>query len=84
MVYVTYTEHYHRMFYKAITDQDKNEIIEALFKGMAKIMWDYPQITKSSLIRALQTKKISIDDIKFRLVKREEYFDIQEKCIRGK
>ena len=84
MVYVTYTEHYQRMLSKAITDQDKNEIIEALFKGMAKITWDYPQITKSSLIRASQTKKISIDDIKFRLVKREEYFDIQEKCIRGK
>ena len=57
VVYVVYTEHYHKMFSKAITDQDKSEIIEDLFKGLAKIMWDYPQITKSSLIRALQAKK---------------------------
>ena len=84
VVYVAHTEHYHRMFSKAITDQDKSEIIEALFKGLAKITWDYLQITKSSLIRALQSKKISIDNIKFRLVKREEYFDIQEKWIIGK
>ena len=84
VVYVAYTERYHRTFSKAITDQDKSEIIETLFKGLAKITWDYPQITKSSLIRVLQAKKISIDNIKFRLVKREEYFDIQEKCIIGK
>ena len=83
VVYVAYTEHYHRMFSRAITKQDKNEIIEALFKGMAKITWDYPQITKTALIAALQTKKISIDNIKFRLVERREYFDIQEKCIGG-
>ena len=84
MVYVAYTEHYHRMFSKAITDQDKNEIIEALFKGLVKITWDYPQITKLSLIRALQAKKTSKDNIKFILVKRDECFDIQEKCIEGK
>ena len=53
VVYVAYTERYHKMFSKALTDQDKSEIIEALFKGLAKITWDYPQITKSSLIRAL-------------------------------
>ena len=81
VVYVPYTERYHKMFSRALTDQEKGEIVEALFKGLAKITWDYPQFTKSSLIRALQGKKVSIDNLKFRLVKREEFFDIQEKCV---
>ena len=71
-------EHNRKLFSRKLRAEDKQNIIECLTTGIAKITWDHPNVKREALVQAILEGIISIDKITFRMVKKEEYIWIKE------
>ena len=78
VIYVPDTEGYRKLFSRKLSPEDKENIIKKLIEGSAKITWDHPSVKSDALVREIAEGIISLEKLRFRMVKREEYFWIKE------
>ena len=72
------TEGYRKLFSRKLRFEDKEKIVKKLTEGAAKITWDHPPVKRDALVRAIAAGICNIDEINFRMVKREEYYWVKE------
>ena len=78
IIYVPDTEGYRKLFSGKLKPEDKERIINKLKEGSAKVTWDHPSVKREELVQAISQGFITPEQLRFRMVKREEYFWIKE------
>ena len=78
IIYVPDTEGYRKLFSGKLKPEDKERIINKLKEGSAKVTWDHPSVKREELVQAISQGFIAPEQLRFRMVKREEYFWIKE------
>ena len=78
IIYVPDTEGYRKLFSGKLKPEDKEKIIKKLNKGSAKVTWDHPSVKREELVQAISQGVITPEQLRFRMVKREDYFWIKE------
>ena len=78
VIYVPDSEGYRKSFSRKLRPEDKENIVKKLTEGAAKITLDHPSVKSDALVQAIAEGIISLEKLRFRMVKREEYFWIKE------
>ena len=81
IVHVPDRQPYTAMFQEGLNSYKKEEMLNAVYRGEAKITWirDIKQVDKPKIIRSLQKRVLLPQDLVFRLEKKDVYNRIQEK-----
>ena len=76
-IYVPDMDQYKAMFAKPLTNKDKNDLVKVLLQGGAKVTWDHPEVKREGIIRSLQTGKLTLDRVTFKIIGRKEYVQLK-------
>ena len=81
IVHVPERQPYIKMFQEGLNSYKKEEMINAIYKGDAKITWirDIKLVDKTKIIKSLQKRVLLPQDLVFRMEKKDVYNRIQER-----
>ena len=77
-IFVPKTGQFIRLFDKGLTRPGKGKIIKSLFKGQARLRWDYTEVKRETILAGINKRHIQLDCITFTMLDMEDYVKIRD------